>query len=50
MEPDPNDSQPETPKLSKAEEEYLDKLMNEKKIVDVTAGLDFTQKLINAGK
>lgn len=37
-------------KLNREEEEYLDKLLSEKKIVDATTGLDCTQKLINAGK
>ena len=37
-------------KLSRDEEDYLDKLLSEKKVVDATAGLDCTQKLINAGK
>jgi hypothetical protein len=32
------------------EAEYLERLLTEKKIVDSTAGLDWTQKLINAGK
>jgi hypothetical protein len=32
------------------EAEYLERLLTEKKIVDSTAGLDLTQKLINAGK
>ena len=36
-------------KLTKEEEEYLDRLLAEKKVHDVTAGLDFTLKLINAG-
>ncbi len=37
-------------KLSRDDEDYLDKLLSEKKVVDATAGLDCTQKLINAGK
>ena len=38
-------------KLTKDEEEYLDKLLAEKRIVDAhTNGLDCTQKLINSGK
>jgi hypothetical protein len=37
-------------KLTKDEEEYLDKLLAEKRIVDATHGLDSTQKLINSGK
>lgn len=37
-------------KLSRDEEDYLDRLLTEKKVVDATAGLDCTQKLINAGK
>lgn len=32
------------------EAEYLDRLLTEKKLLDAMAGLDFTQKLINAGK
>jgi hypothetical protein len=36
-------------KLSKEEEDYLEKLMAEKKTVDQTAALDLTQKLLNAG-
>lgn len=39
-----------TTKLTKEEEEYLDKLLAEKRIVEATAGLDCTQKLINAGE
>ena len=37
-------------KLSRDDEEYLDKLLLEKKVVDATAGLDCTQKLLNAGE
>ena len=37
-------------KLSREEEEYLDKLLAEKRIVDATQGLDSTQKLINSGR
>jgi len=34
---------------SKEDEEYLEKLYSEKKIVGTTVGLDLTHKLINAG-
>ena len=37
-------------KLTKEEEEYLDRLLAEKKILELTTGVDFTQKLINAGE
>lgn len=37
-------------KLTKEEEEYLDRLLAEKKVLQLTNGVEFTQKLINAGK
>ena len=37
-------------KLTKEEEEYLDRLPAEKKVLQLTNGVEFTQKLINAGK
>ena len=36
-------------KLTKEEEEYLDRLLAEKKQLQLTNGVDLTQKLINAG-
>lgn len=43
-------SVPAAVKLTRDEEDYLDRLLTEKKVVDATTGLDCTQKLINAGK
>lgn len=37
-------------KLSKEEEDYLDKLLAEKRVAEETGGLECAQKLINSGK